>query len=163
MDFVPVITVLGTLGGTALGSWITHGLARRRTLQDKIWDQRREAYSQIVFNLNAMVGFSSSVASGYEDDASSFYHSKTRDKLITDMWQKWRDLRTVRSSNILIISEDFRDALSNMTMDVVALTSDPDGEDVQYIDDLLKVLRSYEEKLTQVGSRELMNAAGQKR
>lgn len=163
MDFSPFLTVAGTLGGTALGAWITHGLARRRTVQDKLWDQRREAYSQIVSHVHKMHDACSMMVDGYNEDASAFYNSTRRNGIIKDMWQSYRDIRLSRTNNILIMSKIFTDAVDSMIKSISEMTSDPDGDDVLYVEDLAKVLEKYKNKLTDTGSSELMGAAGQKR
>jgi type II secretory pathway pseudopilin PulG len=98
-----VITVIGTLAGAVLGSWLTSGRARK----EKLWDLQRQAYGTILSELALMLPLLEQGEGLISQDQLGFLENKRWDEL-GDKWiEHLNKARRRFADDYLTLSDEF--------------------------------------------------------
>lgn len=122
IDIVVVLIGGGfALLGTILGAYLNKRTAlstakelaeieRFKYTQDRIWDFRKEAYTEILAHLKEASNYAERVRDGYHDEQmhpEAYHGSDRRPKDEAAAWDAWTRCKTAFVANRLTLSEDF--------------------------------------------------------
>lgn len=158
MDWTPFIAPGFTLAGVLSGVFITHRLSSNRFIKEKLWEQRREAYSQIISSVVNMSECTTRIVEGYGENPVQFHNSEYRDKVNDEMWAHWKEAKACFASNALIVSERFGNKMVDLMAFVKDVGSDPNEVMPEWIDSLRDRLKADVDALMAIGANELMPA-----
>lgn len=116
-----LVGLAGTLGGTWLGAHLNSRSSAQTTLQlaevekhkykqDRLWDARKEAYTLVVVEFNAMNRAADRMYDwffGQYADPEHYFQSAQYDKDSEELWSAFRRAKALVHSNALVISAEF--------------------------------------------------------
>jgi hypothetical protein len=133
-----VLTIVGTLGGTYLGSALNRrsalrtavdlaALEQQRYAQDRLWDARRESYTSIIAGLRAADKLAKAVDEGYnsgEIHPEEYHASGGSTKQINELWTRWRETRAEFEDARLLLSDTFVERFERIQTDLDGIDED---------------------------------------
>jgi len=99
----PVFTLLGTVSGVLL----THRVARDKFVRERLWEQRKDAYGEILASLMDAIGACEAVCNGFNEDGEDYFGTAIYDRRIKETWDAWGEAHRVYVKNSLILSDEF--------------------------------------------------------
>lgn len=112
--------------GTAIGAWINSRntvstaralaeIERLKYAQDRLWDFRKEAYTEILARLSEASNAADGLDAGYHHSglhSEEYFVSEERKTLEEKLWEAWRHCWKGFEENRLVVSDDFAKRLS---------------------------------------------------
>lgn len=135
-----IVGVVGAIIGTKVGAKANQAatlaaaghlaeVERKRFVDERIWEERRRAYSLILTSLHDAGNFWSYLDDGFSEagsDAEGFFQSETYRGWRKEACEHWWAAIKVFSENRLILSEKFADRFAALRDDVAANDYDYD-------------------------------------
>lgn len=136
-------------GGFGLaGSWLGAHLNRKSAIatarqlveveqhkyaQSRLWDAKKDAYTEMIVEFNAIDRAISSIVDRVFDpdvDPSYYIDSDEHSNDVTAIWQRIWKLNNALDNNSLVVSDEFKKALSDWNIEFVDYREEADPQDV---------------------------------
>lgn len=148
MDSEILTALIGTfsgLGGTWLGAYLNRKSAYQTALQlveieqhkytqDRLWDAKKEAYTQVIVSLNAMRKTAATMedyAWGETAEPDRYFSNPLYKEHTDEFWASFRAVKALFENNALIFSEEFLTLHDNWEREL--LMYDEDEEPYMFI------------------------------
>lgn len=139
-----VVAALTGLGGTWLGAYLNRKSAvdtahklveveRHKYAQSRLWDAKKDAYTEIVVQLNAIDRDLSSMESTLFDpdvDPTYYIESEHYSSDASALWRRVGKLNATLSDNSLILSDEFQSAVTDWNIDFADYDEDTQPREV---------------------------------
>lgn len=162
-----IVGVVGAIIGTKVGAKANQAatlaaaghlaeVERKRFVDERIWEERRRAYSLILTSLHEAGNFWSEIETGFSQygDDEGFFRSEIYKEWRHEALVHWMEVKRIFSENRLILSKDFVSKVSGLKEEVAAISEDHDplGEPTR----MKRIFRAAAAEMLEIAQREIV-------